>query len=244
LELTQTEAYSAYGLDGTAIRRLAVLGDLTLEAGFNVTGVTKPAEIELTHFLDSLSLLRLGLVSSATRIVDVGSGGGLPALVLALALPGTHITAIESQRKKCDHIGRAVETLQLDNISVRWSRAEDHARAGGLEGYDVAVSRAVAPLPIVAEYSLPLVRVGGAMVAMKGAVSDQERTQAVRALGILGGGRLEVFPLDPFPGSRDRSAYVAEKLRATPRIYPRRAGVPSKRPLGLPSEERTEEAPH
>ena len=242
MELTEVEAYSAYGMDADDLRRLAILGDLITAAGFNVSGVKEPTEIERTHFLDSLSLLRLGVVSSAGCIVDIGSGGGLPALVLALALPDTHIVAIESQRKKCKHIDHAAHTLGLDNLATCWIRAEDHARTGGQEAYDVAISRAVAPLPVVAEYSLPLLRIGGAVVAMKGAVSDQERTQAVRALGILGGGELKEVRLDPFPGSRDRSAYVAKKLRDTPRIYPRRAGVPSKRPLGLLKKERQEEA--
>jgi 16S rRNA (guanine527-N7)-methyltransferase len=242
LELTEVEAYSAYGLDADDLHRLAILGDLITAAGFNISGVKEPGEIERTHFLDSLSLLRLGVVSSAGHIVDIGSGGGLPALVLALALPDTHVVAIESQRKKCKHIDHAARTLGLNNLAASWIRAEDHARAGGQEVYDVAISRAVASLPVVAEYSLPLLRVGGAMVAMKGAVSDQERTQAVRALGILGGGELEVVRLDPFSESRDRSAYIAKKYRDTPAIYPRRAGVPSKRPLGLPKEERQEEA--
>jgi 16S rRNA (guanine527-N7)-methyltransferase len=244
LELTQSEVYSAHGLDAEAQRRLALLGDLTLAAGFNATGVKEPAEVESIHFLDSLSLLALEVVSSATCIVDIGSGAGLPALVLALARPGMHVTALESQRKKCSHIDRTARALDLNNVSVCWARAEDHARSGGLEAYDVAVSRAVASLAVVAEYSLPLLRIGGVMVAMKGAVPDQERTQVDRALGILGGGKLEVFRLYPFTGCRDRSACVAEKIRTTPSIYPRRAGIASRRPLGLREDERPEEARH
>jgi len=87
-------------------------------------------------------------------------------------------------------------------------------------------------LPVVVEYSLPLLRMGGAMVAMKGQLSDHECTQASHALGILGGDELEAVRLDPFPGSRDRLAYVAKKIRPTPSVYPRRAGMPLKRPLG------------
>jgi 16S rRNA (guanine527-N7)-methyltransferase len=231
-----------YGLDGPAQSGLALLGDLILDAGFNITGVNDPAEIERFHFLDSLSLLRLEAVSSAGRLADVGSGGGLPSLVLALALPRTEVTAIESQRKKCEHIERAIEALGLANVIVRCARAEDHARSEGREAYDVVASRALAALPVVAEYSLPLLRVGGDMVAMKAHISDQERTQASHALGILGADKMEVVRLDPFPGSRDRSAYVARKVRPTPDTYPRRAGMPAKRPLGQRNTERTEEA--
>jgi 16S rRNA (guanine527-N7)-methyltransferase len=232
VKLTETGAYAARGLDEFAQHRLAVLGDLILGAGFNVTGLTDPQEIERTHFLDSLSLLDLGCVSSARSLVDLGSGAGLPALVLALALPGVKIVAVESQRKKCAHIGRVSDTLSLRNIEVYCARAEEYGRVVGREAHDVVVSRAVAALPVVAEYSLPLLVVGGTMVAMKGAISDQERTQGEKALGILGSDLLEAVRLQPFSGARDRWVYLAQKIRATPSEYPRRPGIPAKRPLG------------
>jgi 16S rRNA (guanine527-N7)-methyltransferase len=232
LKLTETSAYVARGLDAATQDRLAILGDLILGAGFNVTGLTDPQEIERTHFLDSLSLLDLGCVSSAKSLVDLGSGAGLPALVLALALPGAKIVAVESQRKKCAHIGRAAEALSLRNIEVYCARAEDYGRAVGREAHDVVVSRAVAALPVVAEYSLPLLVVGGTMVAMKGAISDQERTQGEKALGILGSDLLEAVRLQPFSGAHNRWVYLARKIRVTPGEYPRRPGIPAKRPLG------------
>ena len=104
MHLTQTEAYSSYGLDDIAQQRLGDLGDLVTGAGFNITGIKDPGEIERIHFLDSLSLLKLDAFTSAELVADVGSGGGLPALVLALAFPDMRITAVESQRKKCEHI--------------------------------------------------------------------------------------------------------------------------------------------
>ena len=238
MELTYWQAYHDMGLDEEARRRLATLGDFILGAGFNVTGIREPEEIERVHFLDSLSLLKIGCVASAERIADVGSGGGLPAMVLALALPHAIVTAVESQGKKCKHIEHAAEASGLLNVRVCCKRAEDHGRVDGRGSYDVVVSRAVASLPVLAEYSVPLLRVGGSMVAMKGVVSDQERTQAVAALGILGAGELEMVRLDPFTGSRERSVYLATKLEETPSAYPRRAGVPRKRPLGRVSEER------
>jgi 16S rRNA (guanine527-N7)-methyltransferase len=234
LELTHTSIYRDYGLDAEVQRRLAALGDLILQAGFNVTGVNDPEDIECIHFLDSLSLLKIEEVSKAQRLADVGSGGGLPALVLALALPGTEITAVESQLKKCAYIERSAKTLGLENVRALCLRAEEYGRSAGRAAHDVVVSRAVAALPVVAEYSLPLLRVGGLMVAMKGSVSDQERTQAATALGILGADRLDAVQLDPFEGSQNRWAYVAEKVRATPGEFPRRPGVPAKRPLGEP----------
>jgi len=208
------------------------LGDLVLSAGFNITAVTDPEEIECVHFLDSLALLRIRALREARSVVDIGSGGGFPALVLALALPGTAITAVDSVRKKCDYIERSAETLGLENVRVWCRRAEEYGRSEGRDAHDVAVSRAVAALPVVAEYSLPLLALGGLMVAMKGSVSDQECIQTSRAVGILGGDRLDALDLAPFGGSQNRRVYLTRKVRATPDAYPRRSGVPAKRPLG------------
>ncbi len=239
MELIYGAEYAGHGLDSAAQERLAVLGDFILNAGLNVTGIRDPEDIERFHFLDSLSLLKLGDVASAERLADVGSGGGLPALVLALALPGTAVAAIESVRKKCEHIAQAALALDLNNVQVYCERAEDHGRSDAREAYDVVVSRAVAPLPVVAEYSMPLLAVGGAMVAMKGPLSDQERTQGLLALGILGADGMEAVSLDPFDGARERLVYLARKVRKTPSAYPRRAGMPQKRPLGQQGTEQT-----
>ena len=211
---------------------MAAFGDLILGAGFNVTGVRDPEQIEVLHFLDSLSLLEVGAVSSAESIADLGSGAGLPVLVLALARPGMEITAVESQRKKCAYIEKTAETLGITNVTVCCARAEEYGRSTGREAHDVVVSRALAALPVVAEYSLPLLRLGGVMVAMKGSISDQERTQGLRALGILGADGLDGIRLHPFVGAENRWAYVARKTRVTPEEYPRRPGVPARRPLG------------
>ncbi|MBN1320188.1 MAG: 16S rRNA (guanine(527)-N(7))-methyltransferase RsmG [Thermoleophilia bacterium] len=232
MRLAYTASYVALGLDAQAQSRLALLGDLICSAGFNVTGVTDPEQIERFHFLDALCLLTLEPVLWARSIVDIGSGGGLPGLVLALALPDALITAVESQGKKCAYIKRTASVLGLVNVAVCCQRAEECGRGPGREAHDVAVSRAVAALPVVAEYSLPLLRLGGVMVAMKGVISDQERIQAQKALGILGADGLGAVRLDPFVEAHDRWAYVARKTRATPEKYPRRAGLPAKRPLG------------
>lgn len=232
MDLAYTYQYCAYGLDEIQQRKLARLGELILAAEFNVTAVRESEEIERQHFLDSLSLLRIPGMPTAAHLADVGSGGGLPALVLALALPESCVTAVESQRKKCVYIAGVAAELALSNLSVVCSRAEDYGRSIGRETHDVVVSRAVATLPVVAEYSVPLLCLGGRMVAMKGHISDQERTQAEKALGILGAGALEPVRLEPFEGSLNRWAYVAKKVRRTPDDYPRRSGLPAKRPLG------------
>lgn len=231
MQLTEESRYRRSGLDSVALRRLAILGDRLLGAGFNVTGVTDPEAIERIHFLDSLSLLCFDAVSAASSPVDLGSGAGLPALVLAIARP-TKITAVESQRKKCNFITETAEVLGLENVAVHCMRAEDYGREEGREAHDVVLSRALASLAVVAEYSLPLLSTGGSMVAMKGDISTQERIQAQEALDILGGGPLESIRLDPFPGALNRWVHIARKIRVTPTEYPRRVGIPAKRPLG------------
>ena len=195
-----------------------------------------PEEIERSHFLDSLSLLAVPGVATARRLADVGSGGGLPALVLALALREVKVVAVESIRKKCAFIEDVARTLDLANLAVACARAEEYGRSDARATYDVIVTRAVGPLAVVAEYSLPLLSVGGTMVAMKGLVSDQERIQGLRALAILGADGLDALRLHPFEGAENRWAYVAKKVRPTSAEFPRRPGLPAKRPLGdLPS---------
>jgi 16S rRNA (guanine527-N7)-methyltransferase len=231
LELREVQAYTSWGLDERAQERLALLGDLIIHAGFNVSGIKEPLEIERVHFLDSLSLLDLECVSVGTRLADLGSGAGLPALVLAIAVPTLRVVAVESQQKKCAFIDRAVRALRLENAEVRCVRAEDYGRGPGRGSHDVVVSRALAGLPVVAELSVPLLESGGTMVAMKGTVSDQERTQAEMALGILGCGTLHAVRLQSFSQAENRLAYLAKKIQATPERYPRRPGMPQKRPL-------------
>jgi 16S rRNA (guanine527-N7)-methyltransferase len=232
MELAETAAYEARGLEGKELRQLRALGDLLLTSGVNVTAIREPQQVECFHFLDSLSLLDLPAVADARTVVDIGAGAGLPALVLAIVRPCIFVTAVESVRKKCLFMGRAVAALGLDNMAVVCSRAEEFGRGAGRARFDVAVSRALAALPVVAEYSLPLLRLGGSMVALKGAISDQERIQGDKAVDILGGSDVEPVYMHPFPGAVNRWAYVAGKTRPTPDRYPRRPGVPSKQPLG------------
>jgi 16S rRNA (guanine527-N7)-methyltransferase len=230
--LTEPERFAQAGLDGRALERLSSLGDLLLGAEINVTSVREPLAVERQHFLDSLTLLMLSPVRHATTLVDVGSGGGLPALVLAIALPGLHVVALESVGKKCAFIERTAAELALVNVEVVCARAEDYGRAAGRGRYDVAVARAVATLPVLAELCLPLVRRGGTFVAMKSAMSDQERIHGEKALAILGAGRLVSHAVDPFPGGDRRWLYVADKTGDTPERYPRRVGLPGRKPLG------------
>jgi len=232
MRLLYRDSYIERGLNEEAMARLSALGDIILRTEFNVTGIDDPEDIERLHFLDCLSALDWKPVLSARSLVDIGSGAGLPALVLALALPGASISAVESRGKKCAFIRAAARRLGLVNVSVWCARVEAHGRGAGREAYDVAVSRAVASLPVIAEYSLPLLKLGGTMVALKGSISNEERIRGSRALGILGADGPDEIRLYPFRGAENRWAYVATKTRPTPDAYPRRPGIPTKRPLG------------
>jgi len=233
MNLRETPAYVSYGLNDEAIAKLARFGDLLLSSPLNVTAISDPLGIEYLHFLDSLSLLSVREVNEAGSAVDVGSGGGLPAIVLALALPRLEVVAVESIGKKCAFMEEAAACLDLPNLNVQCARAEDFGRSDLRGSFDVAVIRAVAPMAVVAELCLPLVRVGGVVVAMKGRMSDQERIQGRNALAILGAVEDRAGQVRPFPGAENRWLHVARKVCATSIDYPRRPGVPQKRPLGV-----------
>jgi 16S rRNA (guanine527-N7)-methyltransferase len=224
--------YSRLGLDQAAVDRLARFGDLLHEAKTNVTAIREPESIERFHFLDSLALLGIEEAVSATSLVDLGAGAGLPALVLAVALPDTMVTAVESVHKKCHFMEKVAAELGLTNVNVVCARAEDFGHSSARESFEVATARALASLAVVLEYALPLVRVGGLVVAMKGAMSDQERTAGENAAGILGGRVAGRERVRPFAEAENRWLYLVDKVDHTPDRFPRKPGVPAKRPLG------------
>ena len=202
-------------------------------ARMNLTRVPDdPAEAADRNYLDCIAVLAGGFpkVESA---VDVGSGAGFPGIPLAIMLPEVRFTLIDALGKRVDFLNRVISELGL-NAAALHLRAEDAARRGDLrERFDLATARAVAPMNVLCEYLLPLTRVGGHALALKGPGLDEELALAGNAVALLGGEVERVQPLS-IPG-RDwdhRAAWIA-KVRPTPDKYPRRAGLPLKRPLGL-----------
>lgn len=175
------------------------------------------------------SLVLLEHLGSARKIVDVGSGGGLPGLPLKISRPDLDITLIEADQAKASFLVHASAALGLDGVEVVAERAEDAARDPKYrEAFDLAVARALAPMAVLAELCLPLVRVGGSVLAQK---TEQEDLQpAHHAIDVLGG---ELGPVAKAPSSARRSGTVVviKKIRPTPDAYPRRPGVPGRRPL-------------
>ncbi|MGA9533101.1 MAG: 16S rRNA (guanine(527)-N(7))-methyltransferase RsmG [Anaerolineales bacterium] len=196
----------------------------------NLTAITEPVEVEIKHFVDSLTCLKL--IEGAGRLIDVGAGAGFPGIPIKIILPDVEITLLEATRKKVDFCRHVVEGLGLEKISALHGRAEDYGHENDQRArYDWAVGRAVAQMNVLAEYLLPFVRVGGKMIAMKGETGPAEAHAAEGAFRLLGGElrRLRAIELPQVTETR----YLVEvvKVSATPDDYPRRAGMPAKRPL-------------
>ncbi len=183
----------------------------------NLTAITEPREIEVKHVLDCLTLCAMPeLIGS---VVDVGTGAGFPGVVLKTVRPALQVTLIDATDKKLRFIAQACEQLGIDVRTVH-GRAEELARGAMREQFDTAVARAVAPLGALVEYALPLVKVGGMLLAMKGPEVEQERGEAADAIAILGGSvtAVEKFTL---PGEITRAVVKIKKISQTPPNYPR-----------------------
>lgn len=206
---------------------------------FNLTAITDREGIQVKHFLDSLSLLPLlpagapiNLGQAAGRLIDVGTGAGFPGLPLKIMCPALRLTLVEATGKKVTFCEAVAAKLGLRDVTVVKARAEELGQVPEhREHYDWAVARAVAELPVLAEYLLPLVRVGGQAIAQKGANAPQEAQAAEGAVQRLGGRLAETRPV-ALPGVAEaRYLVIYDKVAPTPPAYPRRVGVPSKAPL-------------
>ncbi|NLB45806.1 MAG: 16S rRNA (guanine(527)-N(7))-methyltransferase RsmG [Clostridiaceae bacterium] len=202
----------------------------------NLTAIADDEGIAIRHILDSMTLLPLvdklqAECPQPISLVDVGTGAGFPGMPLKLLRPACSVVLLDALAKRLRFLDTVIEQLRLDNIRTWHGRAEDAGREDGLRGrFDLAVARAVAPLNVLAEYGLPLVRTGGLFVAMKGR-PESEWPLAARAVKILGG-ELEDIRQFTLPGTdMQRSLFCLRKVRTTPNAYPRKAGKAEKQPL-------------
>lgn len=199
----------------------------------DLTSIVDEQEIMLRHYLDSLSILTFSeAFSHNPSIIDVGSGAGFPGLPMAIVLKNSPILLLDAQKKRVDFLQEVVNTLSLKNVTVLHGRAEDLARQANFrEHFDIATARAVAPLPILLEYLLPFVKIGGYALCLKGPKGEEELITSTSAAQILKG---ELRP--PLPLSLPIKDYapilaICQKTGTTPAKYPRKAGIPAKRPL-------------
>ena len=205
---------------------------LEWNARFNLTAIRHPQEIRTKHFLDSLTCLLALRDTSVEHVIDVGTGAGFPGIPLKIACPKMRLTLVESVGKKADFCRHVVDILHLEGVRVIQERAEVVGQSKQhRERYDWAIGRAVALMPVLAEYLLPLVKVGGHILAMKGESGPAEAHAAEQAMRVLGGHLRQLIPVT-LPGvADDRYLVVVDKVAATPNSYPRRVGVPAKQPL-------------
>jgi len=204
---------------------------------FNLTAITDYESVQIRHFLDSLSCLlareaRLAMSRPDARVIDVGSGAGFPGIPLKLVCPGIHLTLLEATGKKVIFLEHLVNRLALRKVTVIKARAEEAGQDPiHRQQYDLVLARAVADLVVVVEYTLPLCRLGGWVIAQKGEAAAAETWNAQKAIALLGGELRRMIPVE-LPGlPESRSLVVIEKTGPTPDTYPRRPGLPSKRPL-------------
>jgi 16S rRNA (guanine527-N7)-methyltransferase len=199
---------------------------------FNLTAVPVDRYLE-DHFVDSLTLMQTGRVLPGHKCGDVGSGAGLPGVPLKIAVPTIDLLLIESNTKKADFLKTILGKLRLAGARVYEGRAEDAGREKILrETMDIMFARAVAALPVLLEYALPLLKVGGYFLAMKGPKLGQEMGSARRAAQSLGGRIEEILAPGGMEPGYQRVIVLVKKVEPTPLNFPRKTGVPAKRPLG------------
>lgn len=237
------EAAQALGVEFEPddVARLGRFLALLLEANtrVNLTAIEDPAEAWIRHILDALTLLpMLSELPEGARVLDVGSGGGLPAIPLAIVSPALQFTLLEATGKKVEFLRGAIEAMRLTNARVLQERAEragqdrgqrrpDGSREGEMrEAFDAVTARAVGRLAVVSELTVPFAKVGGLVILVKGQKAEEELAEAGEALGLLGAAHAGTVET---PTGR---IVVLDKVGATPRTYPRRDGEPKRSPLG------------
>ena len=221
-------------LTAEQIGQFSVYNEMLLDwnTRMNLTALTAPEDVAVKHIIDSLTAYDAALFDGARTLIDVGTGAGLPGIPLAVYAPHLTVTLLDALNKRVRFLTEVTAAMGLQNVRCIHARAEEAARtAEHRAAYDIAVSRAVARLPVLLEYTLPFVRVGGTLLALKGRAYAEEQKEARRAAEVLGGGRITARPVH-LPGLDDvRAILTVTKERQTPAAYPRGGGAPTRRPI-------------
>ena len=196
----------------------------------NLTAITEFDEVIEKHFLDSLSLIKVYDLTKEVSVLDMGTGAGFPGIPLKIAFPGLKVTLVDSLNKRILFLQEVIDALQLKNIDALHARAEELGKNKSYrEQFDLVVSRAVANLASLGEYCIPFVKMGGNFISYKSGEIEEEVKNAKNAVFLLGGKVKEVYKFDLY--EQKRSFVVIDKVKGTPKTYPRKAGTPTKMPL-------------
>ena len=198
----------------------------------NLTAITDAESVQVRHFLDSLSIAQAVPMTTGLRLIDVGTGAGFPGLPLLIAFPHIQVTLLEATGKKIAFLDHVIAELGLTGASTLHARAEEAGHMPDQRAtYDVVLARAVARLPALVEYLLPLAKIGGCCVAMKGSTAAEEVRDAARAIDLLGG-RFNRIGVVELPGVEDtHHLVIVDKVAHSPRTYPRNPGTPTRKPI-------------
>lgn len=231
-----TEGLAALGLAVTPAMQAQFAaymdGVLTWNERLNLTAITDRTDFQIKHYLDSLLCAAQPQITAAETVIDVGTGAGFPGVPLAILFPEKRFTLVDALAKRLRVVSSLCTACGIGNVTTVHARAEDLAHeAAHRERYDLCVSRAVAPLPVLAEYCLPFLRVGGWLLAYKGPDAQEELATARGAIRALGGGETDVQNRGLAAYGLDHRIVYIQKVRPTPPRYPRKAGTPAKDPL-------------
>jgi len=198
----------------------------------NITTITDDLEVDIKHFIDSLTPLTTGLFRDNIKVIDIGTGGGFPGLPIKIVKKDLDVLLMDSTMKKINFLNDVIDKLELERIEAIHGRAEEMGHNPQYrEQFDIAVSRAVAQLNTLCEYCLPFVKVGGYFIAMKGSDMEEELKEATNSIKVLGGKLKEVKLIDLPLSDITHSLIIIEKIKETATIYPRGGGKPRKKPL-------------
>lgn len=200
----------------------------------SLTTITEPHQFITEHVIDSLAPMHQGIVNPKDKIIDIGTGAGFPGLPLAICSPSVEITLVDATLKKTKWLESTCRNLGLPNTKVIWARAEELAREREHRGkYNLAVVRAMGKISIIMECAIPFLQIGGTLVIYKGPKVENEIEVGAKAASQLGGEIIEVQRFLLPTTKITRSLVIVKKIRETPSKYPRRPGIPKKRPLGI-----------